>query len=86
MDQPAWHLVQALNTLVTPEGDPAIDGFFEHVRPVTPEEQAMIDIMAQRMDEKSALDDIGAKVWARNADWRQSIWTGLRMPRWRCSK
>ncbi len=73
LDQPAWHLVQALNTLVTPEGDPAIDGFFEHVRPVTPEEHAMIDIMAQRMDEKSAMADIGVKVWARNADWRQSI-------------
>ena len=33
----------------------------------------MIDIMAKRMDEKSAMADIGAKVWARNADWRQSI-------------
>ena len=73
LDQPAWHLVQALNTLVTAEGDPAVDGFFEHARPVTPEERAMIDIMAQRMDEKSALADIGAKVWARKADWRQSI-------------
>src|SRR5688572_22975769 len=73
LDQPAWHLVQALNTLVTPEGDPAIDGFFEHVRPVTPEERAMIDIMAQRMDEKSALADIGAKAWARNADCRKSL-------------
>ena len=73
LDQPAWHLVQALNTLVTPEGDPAVDGFFEHVRPVTPEERAMIDIMAQRMDEKSAMADMGVKVWARNADWRQSL-------------
>ncbi len=73
LDQPAWHLVQALNTLVTPEGDPAVDGFFEHVRPVTAEEHAMIDVMAKRMDEKVALEDTGAKVWARNADWRQSI-------------
>ena len=30
-----------------PNGDPAIDGFFEHVRPVSAEERAMIDIMAQ---------------------------------------
>ena len=73
IDQPAWQLVHALNTLVTPNGDPAIDGFFEHVRPVSAEERAMIDIMAKRMDEKSAMADIGAKVWARNADWRQSI-------------
>ena len=44
LDQPAWHLVQALNSLVTANGDPAIDGFFEHVRPVSPEEHAMLDI------------------------------------------
>ncbi len=55
LDQPAWHLVQALNTLVTANGDPAIDGFFEHMRPVTAEEHAMIDIMAKRMDEKVGL-------------------------------
>lgn len=73
LDQPAWHLVQALNTLVTANGDPAVDGFFEHVRPVTPEERAMIDIMAQRLDEGSVKADLGVKVWARDADWRQSL-------------
>ena len=40
MDSPAWHLVQALDTLVTPDGDdPAIDGWFEHVRPLSAAEQ-----------------------------------------------
>jgi acetylornithine deacetylase/succinyl-diaminopimelate desuccinylase-like protein len=29
LDQPAWRLVQALNTLVTPTGEPAIDGFMD---------------------------------------------------------
>lgn len=73
LDQAAWHLVQALNTLVTPQGDPAIDGFFEHVRPLTHEEHAMLDILASRMDEKSALESVGARVWARNASWRQAL-------------
>jgi acetylornithine deacetylase/succinyl-diaminopimelate desuccinylase-like protein len=73
LDQPAWRLVQALNTLVTPEGEPAIDGFFEHVKPLTKEEQAMLDIVATRMDEKLVLESVGAKVWARDADWRQSL-------------
>ncbi|MGE0436034.1 MAG: M20/M25/M40 family metallo-hydrolase [Steroidobacteraceae bacterium] len=73
LDQPAWHLVQALDTLVTPAGDPAIDGFFEHVRPLTKEEHAMLDILARRTDEQSALESAGAKVWARGADWRQAL-------------
>ncbi|MCW5570495.1 MAG: M20/M25/M40 family metallo-hydrolase, partial [Steroidobacteraceae bacterium] len=73
LDQPAWHLVQALDTLVSPQGDPAIDGFFEHVRPLTKEEHAMLDILARRMDEKAALDSLGARVWARNASWRQAL-------------
>lgn len=73
LDQPAWHLVQALATLVTPGGDPAIDGFFEHVRPLTKEEHAMLDTLARRTDEKSALASVGAKAWARNADWRQAL-------------
>ena len=73
LDQPAWHLVQALDTLVTPQGDPAIDGFFEHVRPLTKEEHAMLDILARCTDEKSALEAVGARVWARNANWRQAL-------------
>ncbi|MGH8131225.1 MAG: M20/M25/M40 family metallo-hydrolase [Steroidobacteraceae bacterium] len=73
LDQPAWRLVQALNTLVTPAGEPAIDGFFEHVRPVSAEERAMLDKLATRLDEKAAKEAIGAKVWARDATWRQAL-------------
>ena len=51
LDQPAWRLVQALNTLVTPTGDPAIDGLFEHVRPVSAAEHAMLDKLAERLSE-----------------------------------
>src|SRR5262249_55018860 len=43
IDSPAWHLVQALNTLVAADGHtPAIDGFEEKARPLNAEEKAMI--------------------------------------------
>src|SRR6185295_18857227 len=48
IDQPAWRLVQALNTMVTPTGEPAIDGFFDNVKPLSAAEQAMLDIAARR--------------------------------------
>ena len=73
LDQPAWHLIQALNTLVTPAGDPAIDGFFEHVRPVSAEERAMLDTLAKRLDENARKEALGVKTWARDASWRQAL-------------
>lgn len=43
LDSPTWHLILALNTLVTDDGNtPAIEGFFENVRPMTEHEKAMI--------------------------------------------
>jgi acetylornithine deacetylase/succinyl-diaminopimelate desuccinylase-like protein len=73
LDQPAWRLVQALNTLVTPTGDPAIDGLFEHVRPVSAAEHEMLDNLAERLSEAAAKEAVGAKVWARDATWRQAL-------------
>ena len=73
LDQPAWHLVQALNTLVTPTGEPAIDGFTEHVRPVSAAEHAMLDALAARLSETAAKEATYAKVWARDANWRQAL-------------
>jgi hypothetical protein len=43
VDSPAWHLVQALATLVGPDGHtPAIEGFADQARPLTTEEKALI--------------------------------------------
>jgi acetylornithine deacetylase/succinyl-diaminopimelate desuccinylase-like protein len=80
LDQPAWHLVQALNTLVTPNGDPAIDGFFEKVRPLTAAEQGMLDLAAQQLSEREMKESIGIKTWARNATWRQALEDGVSRP------
>src|SRR5919198_2532316 len=43
VDSPAWHLVEALATLVSPDGnDPAIEGFAAKARPLPASEKAMI--------------------------------------------
>ncbi len=73
VDSPAWHLVEALNTLVTPEGDPAIDNYLDKVRPLSAAEEAMLDIAARRIDEATAKTSLGVQHWARNADWRQAL-------------
>jgi acetylornithine deacetylase/succinyl-diaminopimelate desuccinylase-like protein len=49
VDSPVWRLVQALNTLVEADGHtPAIDGWFENVRPLTPRErfEALFDLLS----------------------------------------
>ncbi len=73
LDSPAWHLVQALHTLVDRNGDPAIAGWSDAARPLSAAENAMLDAAAQRMDEASAKRSMGVKAWARDANWRQAL-------------
>lgn len=73
LDSPAFHLVQALNTLVTPAGDPAIDGFTELVRPLSAEERALIDEAARRLDADTWKRTYSIRSFARDADFRQAL-------------
>ncbi|HEX7114186.1 MAG TPA: M20/M25/M40 family metallo-hydrolase [Steroidobacter sp.] len=73
VDSPAWHLVQALNTLIDEKGDPAIEGLTDAVRPLSAAERAMLDEAAKRMDEETAKRALGVKRWARDASWRQAL-------------
>jgi acetylornithine deacetylase/succinyl-diaminopimelate desuccinylase-like protein len=73
LDSPAWHLVQALNTLIDENGDPAIEGYMEGVRPPTAAESKMLDDAALRIDENTAKKSLGAQRWARNSSWRQAL-------------
>ena len=68
LDSPAWHLVQALNTLIDENGDPAIDGYMEGVRPLSAAEAKMLDDAALRIDENTAKKSMGVKQWARNCE------------------
>jgi len=73
LDSPAFRLVQALNTLVTAEGDPAIDGFADKARAVSATERAMIDAAASRMQEATAKRSLSAERWAHDLSWRDSL-------------
>jgi acetylornithine deacetylase/succinyl-diaminopimelate desuccinylase-like protein len=74
VDSPAWHLVLALATLVSPDGnDPAIDGFAAKARPLSPGEKAMIAAAAARMDETSAKRLLGVERWMKDAGWVESL-------------
>ncbi|MET0593611.1 MAG: M20/M25/M40 family metallo-hydrolase [Polyangiaceae bacterium] len=73
LDSPAWHLVQALHSLVDAKGDPAIAGYLDSLRPLSTAENAMLDDAAKRMDETSAKQSMGVQRWARDADWRQAL-------------
>jgi len=73
LDSPAFHLVQALGTLIDAKGDPAIDGWWDDVRALSAAEERMLDIAATRMSEASAKKSMGVTHWARYADWRQAL-------------
>jgi acetylornithine deacetylase/succinyl-diaminopimelate desuccinylase-like protein len=73
LDSPAFHLVQALATLVTADGDPAIDGFADAARPVSPADRAMLDAAAARLQESTAKKMLSADRWVHDLPWRASL-------------
>jgi acetylornithine deacetylase/succinyl-diaminopimelate desuccinylase-like protein len=73
LDSPAFHLVQALASLVTPDGDPAVEGLALLARPPSAAEKAMLDAAAARLDEATAKRLMGVVRWAHDASWRESL-------------
>jgi acetylornithine deacetylase/succinyl-diaminopimelate desuccinylase-like protein len=74
VDSPAWHLVQALHTLVSADGNtPAIPGFADKARPLSPAEKKMIAEAARRLDERTARKALGVRTWIHDAGWQESL-------------
>ena len=74
LDSPAWHLVQALATLVSPDGnEPAIDGFADKARPISADEKAMVAAAAARMDESAAKRLLGVEHWVHDASFTEAL-------------
>jgi len=74
VDSPAWHLVQALVTLVSPDGnEPAIDGFADQARAMSAAEKAMVAEGARRMDEAQAKQLLGVEHWVHDASWSEAL-------------
>lgn len=73
LDSPAFHLVQALATLVNADGDPAIDGFGKEARKPTPDQLKLIEDASKRLSEDTAKRLMHVKRWAHDESWRQSL-------------
>lgn len=74
VDSPAWRLVQALNTLVKPDGHtPAVDGFFDLAKPLSPEQKRIFDAALPRKDEAATKRALGVKRWIGDETWEQAL-------------
>ncbi len=74
IDSPAWHLVQALNTLVQADGHtPAVEGFFDKVRPLSPELKKILQEAVPRRSEAMAKKGLGVERWIEDEPWPQSL-------------
>jgi acetylornithine deacetylase/succinyl-diaminopimelate desuccinylase-like protein len=74
VDSPPWHLVQALHTLVGPDGNtPAIEGFATRARPISPAEKAMVAEAARRLDEEAVKKQLGVSRWIGDASWPEAL-------------
>jgi acetylornithine deacetylase/succinyl-diaminopimelate desuccinylase-like protein len=74
VDSPAWHLIQALNMLVTKDGHtPAIEGFADKARPLSNPEKEMVRIAAQRQNEAITKQSLGVERWIDDVSFLESL-------------
>jgi acetylornithine deacetylase/succinyl-diaminopimelate desuccinylase-like protein len=74
LDSPAWHLVQALATLVTPDGNmPSIENYMDKVRPISAAEKAMVAEGARRMNEDILKKSMGVTHWVNDLNFVDSL-------------
>ncbi len=74
VDSPAWHLVEALATLVGPDGHtPAMEGFAGKARPLTPDEKAMIQEGARRQSEAVNKKLLSVAHWVHDVSWLEAL-------------
>ena len=74
VDSPAWHLVQALNTLIGPDGHtPAVAGFFDKVKPLTPAQKKILEDAIPKRNEAATKKALGVEHWVKDENWHDSL-------------
>jgi len=74
VDSPAWHLVQALNTLVKADGHtPAVAGFFDKVKPLSPRLRRILEDAIAKRNEATTMKALGVSHWIDNDNWHDSL-------------
>ena len=74
LDSPSWHLIQALNTLVTADGHtPAVAGFFDKVRPLSARQKQILEAAIPKRNEALTKKALGADRWFKDESWHDSL-------------
>ena len=74
VDSPVWRLVQALNTLVGADGHtPVVEGFFDRVRPLSPELRKILEDAIPKRSETGAKKALGVERWIKDEAWHDSL-------------
>jgi acetylornithine deacetylase/succinyl-diaminopimelate desuccinylase-like protein len=74
VDSPAWHLVQALNTLVKADGHtPAVDGLFDKVKPLSPALRKILENAISKRNEATTKRALGVARWINDDNWHDSL-------------
>ena len=74
LDSPSWHLIQALNTLVTADGHtPAVAGFFDKVRPLSARQKQILEAAIPKRNEAQTKKALGAEHWFKDESWHDSL-------------
>ncbi|HEY8849935.1 MAG TPA: M20/M25/M40 family metallo-hydrolase, partial [Thermoanaerobaculia bacterium] len=72
VDSPAWHLVKALDTLVSADGNTITIENYPKPRPMSAEETAMIVEASKRRSEAQSKKQLGVQHWIDDLAWEQA--------------
>src|SRR6202022_5043469 len=72
VDSPAWHLVKALDTLVSADGNTITIENYPTPRPMSGEEKAMIVEASKRRSEARSKKQLGVQHWIDDLPWEQA--------------
>jgi acetylornithine deacetylase/succinyl-diaminopimelate desuccinylase-like protein len=74
LDSAVWRMVKALSTLVSEDGnDPAIDGWFEHVKPLTDRQKQIIAQHVAATNEADVKKLLGVQRWVRDLSYEDAL-------------
>jgi len=72
VDSPAWHLIKALDTLVSEDGNTITIDNYPKPRPLSEEERAMIAEASKRRSEEKSKKQLSVQHWIDDLPWPQA--------------
>src|SRR6059036_2145915 len=72
VESPAWHLIKALNTLVSDDGNVIMIDNYPKPLPLSAEQEAMIEKVSQVRSEAQAKKQFSVQHWINDVPWEQA--------------